>query len=253
MVSYEKVYLKTKFPRVFRIHRKYYVSHLLGLIEVPQDEVGIAMTKGVLDILTVIDPELVPDKGIKWVKREIRMRCASTGISYSHPKWKAFGGYFRAMLLELYNIEEWNVYDVQNELVARTNNPLERFYRELNRAFSPHPSIVTFVSTIRQISQDNVAKLTDIVTGRRNRGTTTNAKDEFEVPSPVDLQQSKGLSESESEDDAPSLEELESENSTDIEAAAAENAAEEGEFIPDFSFEYEVENEPSETGIEDDH
>ncbi|POM80318.1 Hypothetical protein PHPALM_1860 [Phytophthora palmivora] len=201
---------------------------------IPEDEVGIAMTKGVLDMLTAIDPELVPDKGIKWVKREIRMRCAATGISYPHPKWKAFWSYFRATWLEHYNSKEWNLYGVQNKLVARTNNLLERFHRELNRAFSPHPSIVTFVSTIRQISQDYVAKLADIATGRRNRGTTTNAKvrkknskrkgknkqkqnkgrdihdassDEFEVPSPVDVQQSEGLSESESEEDAPPLEE----------------------------------------------
>lgn len=63
-------------------------------------------------------------------------------------------GHFRATWLERYNIEEWNVHGVQHELVARTNNPLERFHRELNKAFTDHPNIVTFVSTIRRISQD---------------------------------------------------------------------------------------------------
>ena len=37
----------------------------------------------------------------------------------------------------------------------RTNNGLERFNRELNNAFPVgHPSMVEFVTTIRQISQD---------------------------------------------------------------------------------------------------
>lgn len=61
-------------------------------LHIPEDEIKVAMAKGVLDMLTVIEPELVPDKGIKWVMREIRMPCDAKGIWYSHPKWKAFWG-----------------------------------------------------------------------------------------------------------------------------------------------------------------
>ncbi|ETP33336.1 hypothetical protein F442_18123 [Phytophthora nicotianae P10297] len=91
---------------------------------IPDAEVRIAMEKGVLDVLTVIDPNLVPRHGIRWVKRTIRAKCAATGIGYTRIKWKQFWGYFRATWLERYNIESWNVHGLDNGLVARTNNPL---------------------------------------------------------------------------------------------------------------------------------
>ncbi|KAK1930450.1 hypothetical protein P3T76_014121 [Phytophthora citrophthora] len=128
---------------------------------IPDRQVRIAMKKGVLDVLTVIDPKLVPREGIRWVKRTIRSRCIQAGLSYSRSKWKLFWGYFRATWIDR----------LENSLVARTNNPLERFHLELNRSFpTPHPNIVTFVLTIRTISQDFVTKLSDVAQGRRKRG-----------------------------------------------------------------------------------
>ncbi|KAG6971717.1 hypothetical protein JG688_00004306 [Phytophthora aleatoria] len=48
----------------------------------------------------------------------------------------------------------WNVHGMDLDIVSRTNNPLERFNRELNAAIpSAHPSLAAFVSTIDGLSQ----------------------------------------------------------------------------------------------------
>ncbi|OWY98455.1 hypothetical protein PHMEG_00030778 [Phytophthora megakarya] len=143
------------------------------------------MEKGVFVILTVIDPKLVPWQGIRWVKRTIR--------------------YFRETWLDRYNSDAWNVHGLDNDLVARTNNLLERFHRELNRSFpTPHPNIATFVRTIRTISQDFVAKLTDVALGRPKRGNKRNAKtqnrsEQIDLPVPVHFTEADAVTDSESE------------------------------------------------------
>ncbi|POM60542.1 hypothetical protein PHPALM_30597 [Phytophthora palmivora] len=71
-------------------------------------------------------------------------------------KWQAFGEYFERTWIDGYAVELWSVHGMANELVARTNNPLEHFNRELNTRFpTPHPSMATFVTTIRKISAGN--------------------------------------------------------------------------------------------------
>ena len=51
-------------------------------------------------------------------------------------------------------------------LINRTNNPLERFYRKMNDSFpTPHPTMTSFVGTIRMISIDNVTDLARITKG----------------------------------------------------------------------------------------
>ncbi|POM60163.1 LOW QUALITY PROTEIN: hypothetical protein PHPALM_31016 [Phytophthora palmivora] len=43
----------------------------------------------------------------------------------------------------------WNVYGMRREIVSRTNNPLERFHRQLNaRIQAPHPAMHRFVNTL---------------------------------------------------------------------------------------------------------
>ncbi|POM63799.1 Hypothetical protein PHPALM_20753 [Phytophthora palmivora] len=51
------------------------------------------------------------------------------GAQYSQLKLRGFWWYFRSTWLELYKVEEWNVHGLGKDLVARTNNPLERFKR----------------------------------------------------------------------------------------------------------------------------
>src|SRR5688572_8302908 len=56
---------------------------------------------------------------------------------------------------------------LDKEVVARTNNPLERFNCTLNeRCSKPKPSIPFFVNTICQLSVEYVTKLKDINVSR---------------------------------------------------------------------------------------
>ncbi|KAK1942829.1 hypothetical protein P3T76_005466 [Phytophthora citrophthora] len=136
---------------------------------IPEIECSIAMSRGVLDTLTVIERSHV-ERGFKWVKREIKTRCALARVDYSNSKWGEFWGYFRRTWLEKYTIDVWNVCCVGYELIASTNNPLERFNRELNGRFrTPHPSMATFVTVIKTISAEYVRRISDVPRGRANR------------------------------------------------------------------------------------
>ncbi|GMF38592.1 unnamed protein product [Phytophthora fragariaefolia] len=67
---------------------------------------------------------------------------------------------------------------------TRTNNPLERFNRVLNTRFpTPHPSMATFVTVIKQISAEYVQQLNDIPRGRARRVP----RETIELPTAVDL------------------------------------------------------------------
>ncbi|KAF4045865.1 hypothetical protein GN244_ATG01695 [Phytophthora infestans] len=127
-----------------------------------EDEILIAVEPGVLDILTVIDPELVDPKGIGWVKQEIKRKCADQGCVYSAQEWRRFWLYFRKTWLERYFITEWNVFGIMNSVVTRTNNPLERFNREMKAALKPHPNLRQFVSTIGRMSSAYARKQASI-------------------------------------------------------------------------------------------
>ncbi|POM68119.1 LOW QUALITY PROTEIN: Hypothetical protein PHPALM_15762 [Phytophthora palmivora] len=88
-------------------------------LRLPNIEVSNAMQKGVLDMLTVVDPE-------KWKSKE------SPGI------W-----------ISKFPPDYWNVYGMQRAIVNRTNSPLERYHRELNTRFKvPYPALVKFVDRI---------------------------------------------------------------------------------------------------------
>ncbi|KAK1942827.1 hypothetical protein P3T76_005464 [Phytophthora citrophthora] len=147
------------------LHWKQALRRAMKRFLLSEEECAIAMSKGVLDMLTVIDHSLVK-RCIKWVKLEIRRRCAEAGITYSNVKWRGFWGYFNRTWMEQYDMSVWNVAGLNNELIARTNNPLKRFNRELNNHFpKPRPSTAIFVGVIKTISAEYVQRLADIPRG----------------------------------------------------------------------------------------
>jgi len=84
----------------------------------------------------------------------------------------------------MYDPELWNVHGMSNRIIARTNNPLERFNREMNDAFAtPHPNMATFVTTIEQLSRRHVATL-EAVRGRRAARRTVES---IVLPTAADL------------------------------------------------------------------
>ena len=71
--------------------------------------------------------------------------------------------------MKKYNPEQWNINALSNstdDIINRTNNPLERFNRKLKNAFPvPHPSMAAFVNTIKDISVEYVSMLERVKRG----------------------------------------------------------------------------------------
>jgi len=130
-------------------HFKQAVRRRMRRLTISEPATRVAMERGMLDMLTVIPPDEVATTGIAWVKTQIKARCRTLGIPYSRNNWRSFWAYFRRTWIDRFPPDVWNVHGMSNRIVARTNNPLERFNRELNAAFAtPHPNMATFVSTI---------------------------------------------------------------------------------------------------------
>ncbi|OWY98087.1 LOW QUALITY PROTEIN: hypothetical protein PHMEG_00031240 [Phytophthora megakarya] len=77
-----------------------------------------------------------------------------------------------------------NVWNVHEWTYRSTNNPLERFNRELNAAITaPHPRLSSFVGMIEVLSQRYVRLLDDIT----NRRAVAPQQGVIQVPVAVDL------------------------------------------------------------------
>ncbi|POM60737.1 Cleavage induced Hypothetical protein [Phytophthora palmivora] len=150
-------------------HFKQALRRKMKKLCIPDNEVRVAMGKGVLDMLT---------EGIK-------SRCGRLGYHYSKQKWRSFWVYVKKTWMERYSVNEWNVHGLEGTLVVRTNNPLKRFNRELNAAFRTHPDLPTFVKTIRNISNDYVRKQIHTTIGLRRKAHR--ALPNFEIPVSVEL------------------------------------------------------------------
>ncbi|OWY90379.1 hypothetical protein PHMEG_00041511, partial [Phytophthora megakarya] len=175
---------------------------------IAEEECSIAMTCEVLDILTVIDHSLV-EQGVKWVTREIRQHCNEAGIEYSLAKWQGFWEYLKRAWLGQSDISVWDVAGLNNELVARTNNPLERFNREGNNRFPrPRPIMATFVDVLKTISAEYVQRLHDVPHGQARRPQ----RERIQLPEPVEIPEDIA---DEPEDDEPVIAELPSDSPTD--------------------------------------
>ncbi|KAF1318332.1 hypothetical protein FI667_g14058, partial [Globisporangium splendens] len=161
------------------------------------------MEPGIPDMLTVVEQEKIPKQGVAWVKCKVRERCNEVGIKYSRKKWKLFWAYFQRAWIKSLSPEVWNVRDVRNDLLSRTNNPLERFNRELNVAFTaPHPSLPRFVQTIEELSRRFVRLRDDIASGRADAPKRSSR---FELPQTVVLPEIKSASECSEDDESAAL------------------------------------------------
>lgn len=77
------------------------------------------------------------------------------------------------------------MHELRRAVVARTNNPLQRFNRELNAAFdTPHPSLIRFVQTIVEISRRYVKLRDDIA---RSIASPPRRDMQPDLPTPVNL------------------------------------------------------------------
>ncbi|POM62819.1 LOW QUALITY PROTEIN: hypothetical protein PHPALM_27970 [Phytophthora palmivora] len=176
----------------------------------PDVECGIVMTRGIIDVLTVLDHSLM-EQVTKYVKREIRQRCYVAGIFYSNAKWR---DYFKTTWLEQYEVNVWNVFGLSNALIVRTNNPIARFNRESNDRFPKSRPSMTMSS--RPIAE-YLRRLADISGGRQHRVVRKTIQLTIVVNFPSDVDE-------DSDDDEPLATDQPSDSSSNVEDEDTMNA-----------------------------
>lgn len=153
---------------------------------IPEKECTIAMASGVLDMLTVIPRHKVPVQGVEWVKEKIRSQCVRQNIGHSTAKWEQFWSYFDRTWIKKFPPTYWNVEGFTDKIINRTNNPLERFSRELNAAIpTPHPDLPSFVSIIEMVARRYTNRHFDINHG--NGRSTMPPRRLISIPTPISL------------------------------------------------------------------
>ncbi|EGZ06521.1 hypothetical protein PHYSODRAFT_404894, partial [Phytophthora sojae] len=136
---------------------------------ITEDEVDLAMREGCIDRLTIIRRMDITLRGVHDVQSMIKRDCEARGIGYSRPNWKKFWKYFKKTWINKFKPEWWNINSVSEDIVNRTNNPLERYNRTLISVFNGgHPDITRFISVIEEQSRENV-RLLDDISNRRAR------------------------------------------------------------------------------------
>ena len=131
---------------------------------------------GPMELLTVIPVIEILAKGLPYVKEKVS-QIPFAGLHAE--KLEKFFRYFEKTFCSdgaKYQYPLWNISGTidstteESILINRTNNPLERFNRHLNDAFStPHPTMIEFVSTIRRLSLECLRTLQLIKQNRSNR------------------------------------------------------------------------------------
>ncbi|OWZ00963.1 hypothetical protein PHMEG_00027739, partial [Phytophthora megakarya] len=106
-------------------------------------------------------------QGIDHVSNRLKAALEERNLTYSQDKWKSFWEYFKPTWLDRFPPTLWNVRGVNRQIVNRTNNPLERYNRELNNEFATRrPNVQTFVSVIEQHAHCYGTLLQDVARGR---------------------------------------------------------------------------------------
>jgi len=92
----------------------------------------------------------------------------------------------------------WNVELYTRQLISRTNNPLERFNRELNDVFQgSHPNLPEFVAGIEKLARKYVNFKTDIELGRAQEPRRASIR----LPNPASLSEESSSSSEETKGD----------------------------------------------------
>eukprot|EP00644_Phytophthora_capsici_P008753 jgi/Phyca11/111322/e_gw1.20.607.1 len=144
-------------------HFKQALRRKMLKLRISEAEVSVSMREGCIDRLTVIRRCDIAVRGIQDVRRIIKRDCVAQGIVYSKDNWKKFWKYFKRAWIKKVLPEWWNINGLNEDIVNRTNKPLERYNRTLNEAFPvPHPDVIQFISIIERQSRDNVRLIEDI-------------------------------------------------------------------------------------------
>ncbi|OWZ16629.1 hypothetical protein PHMEG_0009554 [Phytophthora megakarya] len=123
---------------------------------IPKLECKIAMKAGVFDMLTVL-----PHVKLKLQKYHGSIMVLT--ILLQNEGWR----YFKRTWTKKYPSSLWNISLHFREVTSRTNNPLDRFNREMNDMFrGAHPNLADFVSGIDKLARRHANKKVNIELSR---------------------------------------------------------------------------------------
>jgi len=124
---------------------------------------------GLLQFLTVVSHEEIESKAIPFVRSKLPESFRSEEWA---AKWDYFWGkYFHDTWIVRFPPRWWNFWEdgkmpSKKNVRFRVNNGLERLNRTINELFpTPHPSIVEFVTTYRQLARNLVGDYKNIKSG----------------------------------------------------------------------------------------
>ncbi|EGZ25609.1 hypothetical protein PHYSODRAFT_326600 [Phytophthora sojae] len=169
--------------RIRRIRRRYYGGDIHGVVEVPPFS---KVKDSAIPFFRFHLTESMYDDILHLIYRDTGKKLNPT-IAHTHAR---------------YYITEWNVFGIANTIVARTNNPLERFNKEMNAAFKPHPKLRHFVSTIAKFSTAYAQRQANITRDLRKK---KQRPPRIELPAAPDLATFEVPPESEDEGDYDEL------------------------------------------------
>ena len=123
---------------------------------------------GVLEILTILPPEEALSSGVPYAKAKTAVYLAAN--PRPHALVEKFYAYLEKTWFRYYSVADFNVYDLslkslagtltEEDIINRTNNPLERFNRRFNNHFpNRDPQMDVFVTVLKEISQEYVDDL----------------------------------------------------------------------------------------------
>jgi hypothetical protein len=130
---------------------------------IPRDIVSNLMgSDGLINILTHCPIEEIEIKAIPYIRHHFNEGDYKDSFD-------SFWKYFLDTWMKMFKPQHWNVNaftEGTDDVINRTNNPLERFNRKLKNAFPvAHPSMAVFVNTIKDLSVEYVSMLERIKRG----------------------------------------------------------------------------------------
>jgi hypothetical protein len=142
---------------------------------------------GLLEVLTVIPIGEIETKGIPYV----RSKCKEEGYLSS---FNQFWNYFKSTWLDRFPPSDWNINGkiMKDNVINRTNNPLERYNRTIASCFKvSHPNMDTFVRELRTLCNRYVTTYNNVKNGYSTSVQRSPIK-HFKIPEdynchPVDL------------------------------------------------------------------
>jgi hypothetical protein len=160
--------MKNQFRNAYEVgcffHWKQALLKKLTKLKLPDSVVYqlIGHEEGLLNLLTVVPIEEILTKAIPYIDAKINQ----PGLLDS------FWSYFINTWMKKYHPTSWNINHIpsgkeEDVLINRTNCPLERFNRTLNKELGEHPNMPTFVNGLASLSVSIVRDLDNIQKGRK--------------------------------------------------------------------------------------